>query len=238
MSLCFITGTDTDAGKTVATCQLLRACAATGARAAAMKPAASGCEWRDGTLWNSDVAAHAAASNVKLPPEWVNPYRFEPPISPHLAARAAHVEIDLAHIQHCAVALMQQTDVLLVEGAGGWLAPLNEQQCMADLAVALAAPVVLVVGMRLGCLNHAALTAESILRRGLPLVGWIANQVDPDMACQEANLDWLCTHLPAPHLATIGYQPQAELAALPLEVGQRLQSSLSVISAPKSTNLA
>lgn len=215
MSRFFITGTDTDAGKTVATCQLLRMFAARGMRAVGMKPVASGCEWRDGVLWNADVAAHAAAGNVQAPLEWVSPYRFEPPIAPHLAARKAGVSIDLDSLARYADLLEAQADVLLIEGAGGWLAPLSDEASIESLAVRLGVPVILVVGMRLGCLNHALLTVRAIAQSGLPFAGWIANQVDPDMGCLAENLASLHRLIAAPCLAEIGFSPQAGRAALP-----------------------
>ncbi|SMC24332.1 dethiobiotin synthetase [Andreprevotia lacus DSM 23236] len=205
----FITGTDTEVGKTVATCQLLRALARDGLRVAAMKPVASGCEWRGGVLWNSDVAAHRTAMNVSVPEDWANPYRFEPPISPHLAAREAGITVSLDHLSDCADRLGELADVLLIEGAGGWLAPLSEQHNMADLAQRLAAPVILVVGLRLGCINHALLSAAAIHAAGLPLAGWIANRVDPHMARADDNLAYLRTKLNAPLLAEIPYAADA-----------------------------
>ncbi len=215
MSRFFITGTDTDVGKTVATCQLLRAFSAQGLRAVGMKPVASGCEWRNGELWNADVVAHAAAGNVIAPLGWVSPYRFAPPISPHLAARQAGVRVDLGHLVDCADQLERQSDVLLIEGAGGWLAPLSDESSMEDLALCLGAPVILVVGMRLGCLNHAFLTARAILQSRLPFAGWIANQITPDMDCYIDNLACLRQGIPAPCLAEIAYSPVAGSTALP-----------------------
>ena len=209
MTMLFITGTDTDVGKTVATSQLLRAFAANGLSAIGMKPVASGCEWRDGALWNADVAAHAAASNVAAPLSLVNPYQFEPPISPHLAARQAGVSVDLDHLADCAHQLAQLADVVIVEGAGGWLAPLSDTASMQDLAVKLSAPVILVVGMRLGCLNHALLSARAIEASGLPFAGWIANRIDPAMSCYAENLAYLQQHMPAPMLAEIPHVADA-----------------------------
>ncbi len=226
MSRFFITGTDTDAGKTVATCQLLRSFSAAGQTAVAMKPVASGCIWQDGQLVNADALAHAAAGNVVVDPQRANPYRFEPAISPHLAARAAGISLAVPHLLDCADQLQAKADVLLIEGAGGWYAPLSDAQTMADLAQALAAPVILVVGMKLGCLNHAILSAEAIAARGLSLAGWIANRSDPAMACYAENLDWLRTHLPAPLLAEIPRQPDAERGELPAAVARKLLDGL------------
>ncbi|GAB7127581.1 dethiobiotin synthase [Silvimonas sp. JCM 19000] len=210
----FITGTDTEVGKTVATAQLLRAFVANGYATAAMKPVASGCEVRldaqgNEYWWNADVAAHAEASNLNLPATLTNPYRFLPPISPHLAARDAGIEVSLSHLLDCAQQIAAQSDVMLVEGAGGWLAPLNETASMADLASALGFPVILVVGMRLGCINHALLTVQAIAAQGVPLAGWIANQVDPAMSRYPENLATLQQRIAAPLLGEIRHSPQA-----------------------------
>ncbi|MBB5192780.1 dethiobiotin synthetase [Silvimonas terrae] len=218
----FVTGTDTEVGKTVATCQLLRAFAAHGLKTVGMKPVASGCEWRAGQngqqeVWNADVAGHAAASSLKADPALVNPYHFMPPIAPHLAAREVGVTVSLTHIAACHAQLQQQADVVLVEGAGGWLAPLNDQAFMADLAVTLGLPVILVVGMRLGCINHALLTAQAIRARGLILAGWVANRVDPAMARYEDNLATLQSTLNAPLIGQIAHHPEAEKGSLPAE---------------------
>ncbi|MBM3114943.1 dethiobiotin synthase [Jeongeupia naejangsanensis] len=209
MNTFFITGTDTDVGKTVATCQLLRGFAAHGLRAVAMKPVASGCTTIDGALVNADVVAHRAAGNVVVPDELASPYRFAPPISPHLAAREAGVAVSLDHLAACAAQLQTLTDVLLIEGAGGWHAPLTDEADMQVLAQRFNVPVILVVGMRLGCLNHALLSANAIIAAGLPLAGWIANRVDPRMDRYADNLDWLQQHLPAPLLGEIAHAPDA-----------------------------
>lgn len=217
MSRFFITGTDTDAGKTVATCQLLRGFAASGLRAVGMKPVASGCEWRDGELWNADVAAHCEAGNVAAPLGWVSPYRFELPVSPHLAARRAGVVVSLDHLAGCADHLEEMADVVLIEGAGGWLAPISDSASIEDLAKRFAAPVILVVGMRLGCLSHAQLTVRAIASAGLPLAGWIANCIDPHMACQDENLACLRAAIPAPCLAVIGFSGSAQSGRMAAE---------------------
>ena len=208
----FITGTDTDVGKTVVTAQLLRGMVHAGYRSVAMKPVASGCEVRIDAQgheywWNADVAAHAAAGNITAPEYLTNPYLFLPPISPHLAAREAGVEVSLPHLIDCAGQLAALADVVLVEGAGGWLAPLNEDLSMADLAAGLGWPVILVVGMRLGCINHALLTAQAITARGLTLAGWVANQIDPDMARYTDNLATLKQRLLAPILGEVLHSP-------------------------------
>ncbi|HEY9103621.1 dethiobiotin synthase [Chitinimonas sp.] len=202
----FITGTDTEVGKTYATVALLRAAVACGHRAVGMKPLASGCVRNaDGGLDNEDVLAHAAAGNVTVARELANPYAFLPPISPHLAAREAGVTVEFARIQQSYEQLSTLADLVLVEGAGGWLAPVDEQRSMADLAQFLGLPVVLVVGMRLGCLNHALLTVEAIKARGIRLAGWLANCIDPQMRAREDNLAYLAQHIAAPLLGVIPY---------------------------------
>lgn len=210
MSRFFVTGTDTDVGKTVVTGMLLRSLVATGVRAVGMKPVASGCELRNGGLYSADVAVHQGASNVPAPLDWVSPYRFEPAISPHLAARQSGIDVDLDYLADCADQLEKLADMVVIEGAGGWLSPLSDQASMEDLACRLQAPVILVVGMRLGCLNHALLSARAIMQSGVPLAGWVANGIDPDMACFAENLAFLRKNIPAPCLAEIPYSSQPD----------------------------
>lgn len=198
----FVTGTDTGVGKTRVAVALIHALRAQGLRVAAMKPVAAGCA--PGEL-NDDVSALLQAANVTADLRDINPYSFEPPIAPHLAAQQAGVRIELPVIVAAYGRLAAAADVVVVEGAGGWRVPLNEHAEMADLAQALALPIVLVVGLRLGCLNHALLTAESIGHRQLPWAGWVGNQIDPAMACQTANLDALRARLPAPCLGVQGF---------------------------------
>lgn len=201
----FITGTDTGVGKTIATVALLRSAARLGLRAVGMKPVASGCSRAaDGRLVNDDVEAHRGAS-VAAPADWANPYLFEPPLSPHLAARQAGVTVEPERLLAAYRHLGALADLVLVEGAGGWQAPLNEDSTMADLAALLDLPVVLVVGLRLGCLNHATLTARAILAEGRQLAGWIGNRIDPDMAAAAENIDYLTRRLPAPCLGVLPY---------------------------------
>jgi len=205
MSAYFVVGTDTGIGKTHATCALLHALARRHARVCGMKPiAAGGVQTADG-LSNEDSIAHRAASTVRVPPELDNPILLPEPLSPHLAAARAGTPISFDVVLKAVDALRARTDALVVEGAGGFLVPLSETQTGADLAVALRLPLVLVVGMRLGCLNHALLTAEAIRARGLTLAGWIANRVDPGFLCPEENLAYLRTHLGAPLLADLPY---------------------------------
>lgn len=209
----FITGTDTDIGKTVASAQLIRGFCHAGYKTIGMKPVASGCIASGDILINTDVEAHRAASNIEAPLELVNPYRFAPAISPHLAAQDAGIAINLPHLVDCAQQLSQLADVLIIEGAGGWYAPISEQHTIADLATALGAPVIVVVGMRLGCLNHAQLTIAAILQRGLMIAGWIANRIDPEFNRYDDNLAYLKQAIAAPLLAELAYDQQAHQMA-------------------------
>ncbi|MPS49948.1 dethiobiotin synthase [Methylobacillus sp.] len=208
----FVTGTDTGVGKTMVSSMLVRQFAARGLRSVGMKPVASGCERRDGRLISEDVTQLLAASNVDLPLSDINPYAFEPAIAPHIAAKQAGVRIDLEPIAAAFRRLQAQANVVIVEGAGGFYVPLDEQHDMADLAAKLGLPVILVVGMRLGCINHALLTAEAIRQRGLTLAGWVANQVDPGMAMLEDNLQTLKQRMPSIYLGFIPWQDQASTA--------------------------
>jgi len=207
----FVTGTDTGIGKTRMAVALCKAFGTTGRRVAAMKPVASGCEATAHGLRNEDAAALLAAMNVRASYAEVNPYAFEPAIAPHIAAAEVGRSIDFDVLDRCYERLTLQSDVTLVEGAGGWLAPLDGGRTFADLAAHWHLDVVLVVGMRLGCLNHALLTAESIQRRGLRLAGWIANGIDPDFARPGENHETLCTAIAAPCLGAFPYDPDAEM---------------------------
>jgi dethiobiotin synthetase len=201
----FITGTDTGVGKTVAAAALTRALIARGLRVAVMKPIASGSDPTPGGLRNSDALTLIAAANVAAPYEVVNPYCFLPPISPHIAAREAGVAIDLALLRSRFDSLASASDYVIVEGAGGWLAPISDTTSMADLAAALSLSVILVVGLRLGCLNHALLTRDSLTVRGMPFAGWIANAMDPHFERAAENLATLTARIGAPPLARIPF---------------------------------
>ncbi|MGB5488188.1 MAG: dethiobiotin synthase [Lysobacterales bacterium] len=190
----FVTGTDTGIGKTYAASALISHLVADGYRVAGMKPVASGCEKTESGLRNDDALRLIAASNVKLPYEVVNPFCFEPAIAPHIAAREAGQVIDIERIGKLAQSI--KADYLVIEGVGGWCVPLGETNMLAELAIATADEVIVVVGMRLGCINHALLTAAQIKRDGLPLKGWIANHVDPDMLAQSENLATLQALMP------------------------------------------
>ena len=218
----FITGTDTGVGKTHVACALLHATRLRGRTAIGMKPVAAGIE-QDGR--NDDVTRLLAASSGPAPLAWVNPYAYAPAIAPHIAAQEAGRPIELAVIGQALDRLRARADVVWVEGVGGFRVPLGEGRDTADLAVYLALPVVMVVGMRLGCLNHALLTAEAIAARGLTLAGWIANRIDPEMARFEANLASLQTRLTAPLLGVLPYGIPCEQAAATLDLSALLDGS-------------
>jgi len=201
----FVTGTDTGVGKTLVACSLLRAFAARGLRAVGMKPVASGAVQRANGLVHDDVERLLAAGSVAARREQVNPYCFAAPIAPHLAASAAGMRIDLDHIARCFDALAAAADVVIVEGVGGFRVPLGPGADTAQLAARLALPVVLVVGMRLGCLNHALLTADAVVGRGLTLAGWVANHIDPRMEAADETVQALEALIAAPLLARIAY---------------------------------
>jgi dethiobiotin synthetase len=202
----FVTGTDTGVGKTVVAVALLRALDAAGMRAIGMKPVAAGID-ADAAL-NADVAALVAAANVAAPLGDINPYAFAPPIAPHLAAQLAGVAIDLDRIAAAHGRLAAAGDAVVVEGAGGVLVPLGLRTDMLDIPVRLGLPVLLVVGIRLGCLNHALLSALAIAGRGLRLAGWIANRIDPAMDAADGNLGALRERLTAPLVADFGWRKQ------------------------------
>lgn len=209
----FITGTDTGIGKSLVSAALLHVASRMDLRVVGMKPVAAGAELRDGVWVNEDVTRLASESNVTVPPELINPYLFREPIAPHVAADHKGVRIEIPRIFEAYEALADRADLVCVEGVGGFLVPLDEQRSMADLAVALGLPLVLVVGMRLGCLNHALLTLEAIAARGLLLAGWVANRVEPEMLAYEENLAALSRRIPAPLLAEIPYLQSADAAS-------------------------
>lgn len=205
----FVTGTDTEIGKTLTTCAMLHALGQQGLRVAGMKPVAAGCEQRGGLWHNDDVDRIMAASNAGLPQQQVCPYLLREPAAPHIVAALERVVIDPAHIRTCFDTLRASTDAVVVEGVGGFRVPLGETFDSADLARELGLPVVLVVGLRLGCINHALLTAEAIAARGLNLAGWVANVVDLEMRHGIANIEALSARLPAPLLGCIPRLPVA-----------------------------
>lgn len=201
----FVTGTDTGVGKTRVALALVHALRARGLRVAAMKPVSAGAE--PGQL-NEDVAALRAASNVTADLADVNPYAFDLPVAPHIAAASAGVAIDIERIAQAYARLSANADVVVVEGAGGWRVPLSAETDLADLAARLNLPVLLVVGLRLGCLNHALLTADAVCVRRLPWAGWVANCLDPGMLNADDNLIALRQRLPGPCLGVRPFTPE------------------------------
>jgi dethiobiotin synthetase len=215
----FVTGTDTGVGKTLIACALVRALRQAGRRVSVMKPVASGSFQTAAGLRNADALALIEAA--ALPPACyseVNPYCFEPPISPHIAAKEARIAVDTGLIRAKFEQLAADADWIVVEGAGGWLAPINEHATMADLAGALSLPVLLVVGLKLGCLNHAQLSWRAVRSDGASRAGWVASAIDPQMSHAAANLESLDRLLGEPPLAVIPHLPDGggQLARAPL----------------------
>jgi len=206
----FVAGTDTGVGKTRVTCGLLAAARAAGHRVAGMKPVSAGLIDVNGTMMNEDVVMIMRASGQPDPPAQVNPFALMSPISPHIAAKQQQKSIDIDTITTCAAALARDRELLLVEGAGGWHAPISESATMANIARALRAPVVLVVGLKLGCLNHARLTLESIRRSGLGLAGWIGSEIDANMAEKEENRFYLEAMFGESALSWLPFDPDSE----------------------------
>ncbi|MFD1009145.1 dethiobiotin synthase [Oceanisphaera ostreae] len=200
----FITGTDTDVGKTLVTQALMQATHDLGHKVLGYKPVASGCKLIDGELKNSDALTLQAASSIALPYAMHNPYAFAPAIAPHIAAAQARENISLSHLSE-GLARLQATaaDYIFVEGAGGWRLPINEQQYLSDWVKKEHLSVILVVGARLGCINHALLTLDAIRHDGLVVVGWVLNQVDPNMSHYQANAEALKQRIKAPLLGEI-----------------------------------
>lgn len=203
----FVTGTDTGIGKTLVSCALLHALRARGLSAVGMKPVAAGID-PGGT--NEDVERLRAASSIQVERSLANPYLLHQPIAPHLAAADEGIRLALPIIRDAFGALIDLADAVVVEGCGGFLVPLDETQDTADLALCLGLPVVLVIGMRLGCLNHALLSQEAISRRGLTLAGWVANRIDPQMLRFDGNLATLEARIAAPLLGVLPHMPDAD----------------------------
>jgi dethiobiotin synthetase len=218
----FITGTDTGVGKTLVACALLHAFARAGWRVVGMKPIAAGATLSAEGFINDDVAELRAASTVHCELGLMNPYCFEPAIAPHIAAAQAGVTIVLNQIVHAHALLAAQADRVIVEGVGGFCVPLNRHEDGADLAQVLGLPVILVVGVRLGCLNHAVLTAQAVRARGLQLAGWIANRIDPAMPAVHENIAALAERLAAPLLGEFEFMtaPDPRQVAAQLDLSQ------------------
>jgi dethiobiotin synthetase len=210
----FVTGTDTAIGKTLVATALLQLAREQGLHALGLKPVAAGCDDHAGISANEDAWQLMQSSSGKPRYEDVNPLALKEAMAPHIAAEREGRSIEVASlVKHCQT-LIDTADFTVIEGAGGWDVPLNDTESMADLAAGLGCPVILVVGMKLGCLNHALLTVRSIQTRGLRLAGWVANQVDPDMLVADENIAALKQRLPAPLLGVIGWnkEPQASAA--------------------------
>jgi dethiobiotin synthetase len=226
----FVTGTDTEIGKTLVSAALLRGFAREGLRAAAMKPIAAGAVLVDGVLHNEDADQLDAASSVLLPPDIRTPFMLKEPAAPHIAAAHENVTLHMARIVDAHKVALEMADVVVVEGVGGFRVPLTDTLDTADLAEALNLPVVLVVGMRLGCISHALLTAEAIAARGLPIAGWVANRVDPAMLFADENIEALRERLArqygAPLLGTVPHLNPAspDVAATHLDTARLLQT--------------
>ena len=201
----FITGSDTGCGKTEVTLALMHLLRARGERVLGMKPVAAGCAPTPEGLRNDDARRIQAAGSHPVAYPAINPYAFESAIAPHIAAARRGEAIRIDSLATAFRALARQADRVVVEGVGGWRVPLGPDGAVSDLAARLALPVVLVVGLRLGCINHALLTAEAIIADGLTLAGWVANRVDPQMAAAEENLATLERMIPAPCLGYLPY---------------------------------
>lgn len=215
----FITGTDTEVGKTTIAAGLLHAARIAGLSTAAVKPVASGCEATESGLRNSDALALLAECSLRLDYDQVNPQAFAPAIAPHLAARQAGVVLDAASLVSAVrLVLDLKADLTVVEGAGGWRVPLSGKAALSDVAIGLGLPVILVVGVRLGCINHALLSAEAILADGLRLAGWVANEVDPRAACMDEVIATLEERLPAPCIGRVPWLKDASVAAVAASV--------------------
>lgn len=206
----FVAGTDTGVGKTLVSAALLEAANARQLKTLGLKPVAAGCEEVDGELYNEDALILQRAASIKLPYEQVNPLRLRSPVSPHIAANQDGKSPSVDRIAgSCLEALSISHDFAVIEGAGGWRVPINDCETMATLAFQLGLPVILVVGLRLGCLNHALLTAEAIERDGLMLAGWVANTIDPHMLALNENIATLRASFSAPCLGVLPHEPGA-----------------------------
>lgn len=218
----FVTGTDTEVGKTFIAASLLSIARQRGLRCAGIKPIAAGCERQDGALVNEDALALMAASGAGLDYGTVNPVALEPAIAPHIAAAQAGVKLSAGALaESCRPVLAADYDLVVIEGAGGWFVPLDDRETLADLCIDLNLPVILVVGMKLGCLNHALLTVASVTDAGLKIAGWVANSVAEEMPFLEENVRTLRRRLTAPCLGVVpplgAVEPQAAAQYLDIE---------------------
>jgi dethiobiotin synthetase len=210
----YVTGTDTGIGKTLASCTLLHALRGQGLRAIGMKPVASGCDWSGDGWRNADALALQEAGEPGIDYADINPFALERPLAPELAARDAGTEVSLPPILAAHARLAKRAEAVVVEGVGGWAAPLSASLMQADVVRALRLPVLLVVGLRLGCLSHALLSARAIAGDGLQLAGWIGSHVDPGMERVEDNLAMLRARLPAACWGVLPHAPAAAPASL------------------------
>ncbi len=212
MNSIFVTGTDTEVGKTRVSVALIELLQKQGDIVAGMKPIASGCDATELGLRNDDALQLSQQANIDFPYDLINPYAFEPAIAPHIAARQMGTEIELAKIKENFLQIKQQSDIVVVEGAGGWLVPINASQTMADLAIALDLPIILVVAIRLGCINHALLTVKAIEDSGLILQGWVANQIEANAQAEDI-IKTLKQAITAPCLGCVPRLEIGELAS-------------------------
>jgi dethiobiotin synthetase len=213
----FISGTDTETGKTLITLGLMVALKNAGMKVGGMKPVASGCSRTKEGLRNEDAIQIQSFSDANKSYDLVNPYAFEPAVAPHIAACEAGVAIDLEKIKNCYKQISKSMDVVVVEGAGGWKVPMGNNQSLPDLVSVLGLPVVMVVGLKLGCINHAILTSEAIENDGQQLKGWVANEVEPHYFTSGATVDYLSSNISAPLLGRIPFMKSpdpAEIAAV------------------------
>ncbi len=224
----FVAGTDTDVGKTVVSAGLLQAANNLGLNTLALKPIAAGCEQTEEGLRNGDALLLQQTASQKLSYDQVNPIALEPPIAPHIAAQHLGRRLDADRIAAlCRGAMMQPADFMIIEGAGGWRVPLNNRQTLAEVPKQLKTPVILVVGMKLGCISHTLLTVEAIVKDGLRLAGWVANCIDPEMSCYQENLETLQSMLAAPLLGEVPYLDNVN----PVDVAKHLNlSNLSLVN--------
>lgn len=205
MASFFVTGTDTDVGKTFIACALLYQAQTQGWSTLGIKPIAAGCDEKDGQLYNSDAEMLRHYTSIELDYKQTNPVALREPIAPHIAAEKINLALSASQLsQHCQ-SLEALADILLVEGAGGWLVPINSQETLADLARLLKRPVILVVGLKLGCINHSLLTINAIKACGLRIAGWVANTIDHDMLVVEDNINALTQRISAPCLGVVPF---------------------------------
>jgi dethiobiotin synthetase len=207
----FVTGTDTGVGKTLVSTALMRAIKGRGLQVAGMKPLASGSQSTPAGLRNEDALALMQEQSAPFPYELVNPFAFSPAIAPHIAAAQVGITIHLDKIATAFRILHDGADIVIVEGAGGWYVPISDDASMEDVVLALRLPVLLVVALRLGCLNHAMLTARAIERASLSICGWVANRIDPEFPHWEENVATLTRLLPAPLIGLVEHQPQCDI---------------------------